>query len=99
MDSSEDLGDYDNGTDISKIPSAIIHLDDIKKSMDPDSTENVSKKKIKKLGPTYLGVGGEALPPDVLNSITQFLQKQKKGFIDVWWLYDDGGMIFESDLI
>lgn len=21
-----------------------------------------------------------------------FLQKQKKGFIDVWWLYDDGGL-------
>jgi len=23
--------------------------------------------------------------------ITRFQRKQKKGTIDVWWLYDDGG--------
>ncbi|XP_064474714.1 solute carrier family 12 member 2-like [Ornithodoros turicata] len=29
---------------------------------------------------------------DVPHSINQFLRKQKKGTIDVWWLYDDGGL-------
>ncbi|KAK0180491.1 hypothetical protein PV327_006127 [Microctonus hyperodae] len=29
---------------------------------------------------------------DVISSITKFKRKQKKGTIDVWWLYDDGGL-------
>lgn len=32
-----------------------------------------------------------SLPDDVKLSATQFLRRQRKGFIDVWWLYDDGG--------
>ena len=27
-----------------------------------------------------------------VNGITQFQKKQFKGMIDVWWLYDDGGL-------
>lgn len=30
-------------------------------------------------------------PKDILDQITFFQKKQKKGTIDVWWLYDDGG--------
>lgn len=26
-----------------------------------------------------------------LQAVNQFHRKQKKGFIDVWWLFDDGG--------
>jgi len=26
-----------------------------------------------------------------LGIVNQFSRKQKKGFIDVWWLFDDGG--------
>ncbi|KAG8183992.1 hypothetical protein JTE90_001523 [Oedothorax gibbosus] len=33
-----------------------------------------------------------SLPDDVKLSATQFLRRQRKGFIDVWWLYDDGGL-------
>lgn len=29
---------------------------------------------------------------DVLDRITQFQKKFKHGTIDVWWLYDDGGL-------
>ncbi|XP_076393216.1 sodium chloride cotransporter 69 [Megachile rotundata] len=29
---------------------------------------------------------------DILNVVTKFQRKQKKGTIDVWWLYDDGGL-------
>ncbi|XP_074110335.1 sodium chloride cotransporter 69 [Cotesia typhae] len=29
---------------------------------------------------------------DILTSITKFRRKQKKSTIDVWWLYDDGGL-------
>ncbi|GAB6029314.1 solute carrier 12 [Chamberlinius hualienensis] len=31
-------------------------------------------------------------PKDVLSTVNQFQRKQKKGCIDVWWLYDDGGL-------
>ncbi|XP_022249668.1 solute carrier family 12 member 2-like isoform X1 [Limulus polyphemus] len=32
------------------------------------------------------------IPKDVLSNVNQFQRKQKKGTIDVWWLYDDGGL-------
>ncbi|XP_076355508.1 solute carrier family 12 member 2-like isoform X1 [Tachypleus tridentatus] len=32
------------------------------------------------------------MPKDVLSNVNQFQRKQKKGTIDVWWLYDDGGL-------
>ena len=35
---------------------------------------------------------GNDLPRTIVNSITQFQRKQNKGIIDVWWLYDDGGL-------
>uniref|UniRef100_A0A646QDL3 Solute carrier family 12 member 3 n=1 Tax=Hemiscolopendra marginata TaxID=943146 RepID=A0A646QDL3_9MYRI len=32
------------------------------------------------------------VPKEVLTALNQFQRKQKKGTIDVWWLYDDGGL-------
>lgn len=29
---------------------------------------------------------------DIVGLVTKFQRKQKKGTIDVWWLYDDGGL-------
>ena len=29
---------------------------------------------------------------DIIGAVTKFQRKQKKGTIDVWWLYDDGGL-------
>jgi Solute carrier family 12 len=52
------------------------------------------KEKQKKTdGFTYTGPGGQPLSKDVINSLSQFTRKQRKGTIDVWWLYDDGGEI------
>lgn len=50
------------------------------------------KKKRESKADLYRGPGGSTLPKDVLNNLTQFQKKQKKGTIDVWWLYDDGGL-------
>jgi len=41
----------------------------------------------------YRGTDGYDLPKDTMNEITRFQRKQKKGSIDVWWLYDDGGNV------
>jgi hypothetical protein len=32
------------------------------------------------------------IPPEVMTSVNQFRRKQKKGTIDIWWLYDTGGI-------
>lgn len=40
----------------------------------------------------YKGPGGTELPKDIINNLCQFQRKQKKTTIDVWWLYDDGGL-------
>ena len=32
------------------------------------------------------------IPKEILLAVNQFQSKQQKGFIDVWWLYDDGGL-------
>ncbi|XP_050441187.1 bumetanide-sensitive sodium-(potassium)-chloride cotransporter isoform X2 [Adelges cooleyi] len=38
------------------------------------------------------GTDGYDLPKETIYDITRFQRKQKKGTIDVWWLYDDGGL-------
>lgn len=50
-------------------------------------------KKKKKGSPEmrFTDPAGNPLPKEILNSVTLFQRKQKKGVIDVWWLYDDGG--------
>lgn len=34
----------------------------------------------------------KSVPKNVLLCVNQFQRKQKKGTVDVWWLYDDGGL-------
>lgn len=61
----------------------------------PEHEEKMSKKEKKRQDSNadlYKGAGDVDLPKDVLNSLTRFQRKQKKGTIDVWWLYDDGGL-------
>lgn len=40
----------------------------------------------------YATQGGSKVPKDVLQAMNIFNTKQEKGTIDVWWLYDDGGL-------
>ncbi|XP_046679509.1 solute carrier family 12 member 1 isoform X2 [Homalodisca vitripennis] len=40
----------------------------------------------------YLGLDGQPLSKPIINNLIQFQKSQKKGIIDVWWLYDDGGL-------
>lgn len=73
-------------------------------SMAPDSAGNTTalslnppnKKSTKKDKETqedlYRGPGGAALPDEILNELTTFSRKQSNAIIDVWWLYDDGGL-------
>jgi len=40
----------------------------------------------------YEGQDGNPLDKSIMDNITQFQNGKKKGFIDVWWMYDDGGL-------
>ncbi|EDW68151.1 bumetanide-sensitive sodium-(potassium)-chloride cotransporter [Drosophila virilis] len=41
---------------------------------------------------TYHTKGGSEVPKTILDAMTIFTRKQAKGTIDVFWLYDDGGL-------
>ncbi|CAG9772962.1 unnamed protein product [Ceutorhynchus assimilis] len=59
------------------------------------STTNLTRKeKKKKSGAVKLDVVLSMTQEELLHveDINRFRQKQGKGFIDVWWLYDDGGL-------
>jgi len=41
----------------------------------------------------YRGPGDTELPPEILDELSRFTKKQRQNaVIDVWWLYDDGGL-------
>lgn len=51
--------------------------------------KNKKRKAIEKI--LYTSPSGKDLPREVLEKMAYFKTKQK-GTIDVWWLYDDGGL-------
>ncbi|XP_036338129.1 bumetanide-sensitive sodium-(potassium)-chloride cotransporter-like isoform X2 [Rhagoletis pomonella] len=66
--------------------------------VDPKSpqllTNSLRKSKQKHNDPAslYKGPGGVELPKEILMELTQFTRKRSHAVIDVWWLYDDGGL-------
>jgi len=50
------------------------------------------KKKEKKTTAIYRGANGQPLPKAIVDEIQQFTVKKREGVIDVYWLYDDGGL-------
>lgn len=63
-------------------------------SAETESNTNKKKKQSNhgSKSDVYQSKNSSDYPKDVVNQITFFQRKQKKGTIDVWWLYDDGGL-------
>jgi hypothetical protein len=40
----------------------------------------------------YATQGGTSIPKEILDEMNVFTDKQTKGTIDIWWLYDSGGL-------
>uniref|UniRef100_T1JEV4 Bumetanide-sensitive sodium-(Potassium)-chloride cotransporter n=1 Tax=Strigamia maritima TaxID=126957 RepID=T1JEV4_STRMM len=58
-----------------------------------DTQDGSSDNETTKLHPNKeAGKPQRNVPREVLAAHSQFQRKQKKGTIDVWWLYDDGGL-------
>ena len=55
------------------------------------SKKKMSKKE-KEIESTFRGQNGKLLPKNIIDDIQQFKVKRRTGTIDVWWLYDDGGL-------
>lgn len=54
---------------------------------------SVDRAQVSKLGQAInILVFGGNQPVDVLSDIKQFQDKKRRGNIDIWWLYDDGGL-------
>ena len=54
---------------------------------------SVDRAQVSKLGQAInILVFGGNQPVDVLSDIRQFKDKKRRGNIDIWWLYDDGGL-------
>lgn len=51
-----------------------------------------SKKASVDISALYKAPGGVDLPKDVLVELSQFTRKRNNAIIDVYWLYDDGGL-------
>nr|CAD7194894.1 unnamed protein product [Timema douglasi] len=80
---------------VSTVPSAVEVDGDKPRTIAADKPRTIDKKDKKRKeskADMYRGPGGSLLTKDVLNNLTRFQRKQKKGTIDVWWLYDDGGL-------
>ncbi|XP_068149884.1 bumetanide-sensitive sodium-(potassium)-chloride cotransporter isoform X2 [Drosophila tropicalis] len=56
------------------------------------NTLRKSKQKHDDPASLYKGPGGVELPKELLADLTQFTRKRSHAVIDVWWLYDDGGL-------
>lgn len=50
------------------------------------------KQTTEKRSSLYTASNGDELPKYVIQELTQFTQKRNKAIIDVYWLYDDGGL-------
>ncbi|XP_055316627.1 bumetanide-sensitive sodium-(potassium)-chloride cotransporter isoform X2 [Sitodiplosis mosellana] len=51
-----------------------------------------SKRATEKRSSLYTAPNGDELPKYVIQELTQFTCKRNKAIIDVYWLYDDGGL-------
>ncbi|KAH8406189.1 hypothetical protein KR215_006428 [Drosophila sulfurigaster] len=74
--------------DVSGMPDPL----DVKSPFEQPNTIRKSKQKHDDPVSLYRGPGGVELPKDVLADLTQFTRKRSHAIIDVWWLYDDGGL-------
>lgn len=54
-----------------------------------DEAEEVEKTK--KLDEQRIQASSKHINKEMLKHVNRFYRKQKKGTIDVWWLFDDGG--------
>ncbi|XP_066994462.1 bumetanide-sensitive sodium-(potassium)-chloride cotransporter [Anabrus simplex] len=63
------------------------------KSTHLGSPKSILRSKKKAIANQILkGPGGQEIPREILANMTFFDRKHKGGTIDVWWLYDDGGL-------
>ncbi|XP_073977668.1 sodium chloride cotransporter 69 [Rhodnius prolixus] len=86
-------------SDLSPPATPSMNRSRVSKNPSPDTATPVAKSTPKpaKLyrfsrADIYKNSSGCDLPKEAILSLNQFQRKQKKGIIDVWWLYDDGGL-------
>ncbi|XP_065156250.1 bumetanide-sensitive sodium-(potassium)-chloride cotransporter [Atheta coriaria] len=93
----------DSNLNISNVPSVSDSVQSITvlngtagtgKSAPPTAPSGILKNKKKTAVDKILFTtpSGKEIPANAIDSLSIFKKKQGKGVIDVWWLYDDGGL-------
>ena len=86
-----------NGTDFSAAvgEEAVIEEDVINPAVIDGLDRKISKEKVRKVSRKishFKDKAGQPLPKYIVDKIQSFNRGTKEGHIDVWWLYDDGGL-------
>ncbi|KAK9507128.1 hypothetical protein O3M35_008934 [Rhynocoris fuscipes] len=86
-------------SDLSAPGTPALNRSKVNKNPSPDTATPVAKSTPKPAkayrfsrADIYKNSSGNDLPKEAIVTLQQFQRKQKKGIIDVWWLYDDGGL-------
>lgn len=82
-----------SSSDISVPATPVSRVKETVVSNSPNADEDTLNKKSKKSVTEEDNGTQPDLPKEVISQMFQFQKKQKRGgTIDVWWLYDDGGL-------
>ena len=76
------------------VGNAVVETDSKPKDKKTKKKKMKNKKKDKKKTKETLVLrdpAGNELPKSILNRVIMFQKKQRKDYVDVWWLSDDGG--------
>ncbi|XP_017780455.1 PREDICTED: bumetanide-sensitive sodium-(potassium)-chloride cotransporter [Nicrophorus vespilloides] len=91
-DSNLNISHIDHSVSDSVQSITVLNGVNVNKKGSTSSAQLRSKKKTAIDKILFTSPTGKQLPASVLESMSMFRKKQGKGIIDVWWLYDDGGL-------
>lgn len=83
--------ELNNSGEVAASPHADVELEIEDLESPEEEPEPPIDSKGKDWSELYVSTEGKPLSPPTLRQLTHFRRKQDKGFVDVWWLYDDGG--------
>lgn len=82
--------ELNNSGEVVTSPLADVELE-VEDIETPEEEPELPADKGKDWSELYVSTEGKPLSPSTLRQLTHFRRRQDRGFVDVWWLYDDGG--------
>lgn len=80
----------DSETETKKVSNSPVG-ENLKKKSQPALRSRFKGNIVARVERQLLDLQGNPVSKEVMDSLMHFRRRQAAGFIDVWWLYDDGG--------